>query len=417
MSPDISLASAAHRAHSDRQGNSAPSFSVQVVHTTQQLESHVPAWEALAKTSIEPNPFYEPWMLLPALAAFGKGREYRFVLVYRGPSRAREEAGIRQSRAHEEAENNPQLIGFFPFEVRRRYKRLPVRVLALWKHLHCFLCTPLVHRDFDMEAMRELFSWARRDAQAAGLLDFDPVHGDGPFAQLLAGFIQKEQVAAFTSEVAYRALLRPARACEDYLAAARSTGNRKELRRQRRRLSELGGLETKLLGPGDDGNQWIESFLELEGRGWKGQEGTALGASPVERTFFTDIARNAFARGRLQMLGLFLDGKPIALKCNFLVPPGAFAFKIAFDEAYARYSPGVQLELDNIENVHRSTDIQWMDSCATAQHFMINRLWRERRAIQSVLLSTGRATYDLVVGAMPLARIVRNLCRRIAPSR
>ena len=70
---------------------------------------------------------------------------------------------------------------------------------------------------------------------------------------------------------------------------------------------------------------------------------------------------------------------------NFLAPPGSFSFKIAYDEAYARFSPGVLLELDNLDLLARG-DIDWMDSCAAENHPMIDSLWGERRTIVRVSL-------------------------------
>ena len=111
------------------------------------------------------------------------------------------------------------------------------------------------------------------------------------------------------------------------------------------------------------------------------------------------------------MLGLHLNGRPIAMKCNFLASPGAFAFKIAFDESLSRYSPGVLLELDNIEQLHQSGLVRWMDSCAMAGHPMIDRLWSERRTLQSLALSTGRLSGDLAVAVVPLLRVLRRRLR------
>src|SRR6202171_4446139 len=42
-----------------------------------ELEGFQEAWQELAATSAEPNPFYEPWMLLPALRAFARSEERR----------------------------------------------------------------------------------------------------------------------------------------------------------------------------------------------------------------------------------------------------------------------------------------------------------------------------------------------------
>ena len=41
-------------------------MSVVVVDDLKSLEEHVAAWEDLAEQPLEPNPFYEAWMLMPA---------------------------------------------------------------------------------------------------------------------------------------------------------------------------------------------------------------------------------------------------------------------------------------------------------------------------------------------------------------
>jgi hypothetical protein len=131
--------------------------------------------------------------------------------------------------------------------------------------------------------------------------------------------------------------------------------------------------------------------------------------SEADRAYFRTIARNAHAQNQLQMLGIYLNDRPIALKCNFLTHDGGFAFKIAFDEAYAKSSPGVLLELDNIDELHRRPDLYWLDSCAIPGHFMINRLWKERRTIQSLVLATSRWTGNGVVGLLPMLRAAKRM--------
>jgi hypothetical protein len=104
------------------------------------------------------------------------------------------------------------------------------------------------------------------------------------------------------------------------------------------------------------------------------------------------------------MIALKLNDKPIAMKCNFLTRYGAFAFKIAFNEEFARYSPGVLLELENMHQINLMPEIEWMDSCAISEHFMINRLWTGRRTIETLVCSTGKGAADFLVSALPLIR-------------
>ena len=65
---------------------------------------------------------------------------------------------------------------------------------------------------------------------------------------------------------------------------------------------------------------------------------------------------------------------------NFLCPPGGFSFKTAFDEDYARFSPGVLLQQANLDLLD-NRQVEWVDSCAAPGHPMIDSVWRERRAL------------------------------------
>ena len=79
-------------------------------------------------------------------------------------------------------------------------------------------------------------------------------------------------------------------------------------------------------------------------------------------------------------------------------------FVFAFDEAYRAFSPGFLLEVENVRRLHQRPEVRWMDSCADAQHAMINRLWPGRRTMATVLFATGRAPGELLVALMPLLR-------------
>src|SRR5262249_37049195 len=209
-------------------------------------------------------------------------------------------------------------------------------------------------RDHAREALAALFEWARSDPRGAALINFDFVSGDGPFHQLLVDYLHDERNLHLVLESFNRALLRKRESAEAFLNAALSTGYRKEMRRLRKRLGEAGRLEARVLRAQDDLELWLEQFLQLEASGWKGRAGenSAIGLHEREIAFFREVTREAWRRRRLQMPGLFLDGRPIAMTVNFLAGDGGFHFKIAYDETLARFSPGVQLELDLIQHTH-----------------------------------------------------------------
>jgi len=372
-------------------------MSVVIVDDLTALEKHIAAWEDLAAAAIEPNVFYEPWMLMPALRAYGAGR-LLFALV-QTPDPAR-------------PLGPPLLCGFFPLELKDHFdgisKGLPLKTLCLWrKQEMIYLCAPLLRAGYGREALAAFFDWLGAGDHNCSLMEFGFVTGEGPFHHLLLDYLNRHLKFTHVTEAFTRALFRPAADAEDYLRSALGRFRRKEFRRLEKRLAETGRLEYTTLDPcagGDDVDAWVEEFLEFEAKSWKGQGGRALVCSETDRKYFVEIAREAFRRGRLMMLALRFNGRPIAYKVNFLSGDGSFAFKIAFDEEYARYSPGVLLELENIRLLHERTQIRWMDSCANPDRFMINQLWTDRRAIQTLVISTGKRQGDLVVAAIPLLK-------------
>jgi CelD/BcsL family acetyltransferase involved in cellulose biosynthesis len=186
---------------------------------------------------------------------------------------------------------------------------------------------------------------------------------------------------------------------EDYFNASMAAKKRKELRRQHKRLSESGTLRFHRYADDYKIDQWCDDFLALEQAGWKGREGSALACDPATASLFRIAMHGGSARGRVERLSLSLDGKPIAMLVNFLAAPGSFSFKTAFDEDYARFSPGVLLQHENLALLARN-DIAWSDSCAAADHPMIERIWREKRTIVRASIGIG-------------GNLRRSLCRQI----
>jgi hypothetical protein len=61
----------------------------------------------------------------------------------------------------------------------------------------------------------------------------------------------------------------------------------------------------------------------------------------------------------------------------------------------------VLIELENLKRVLGDPAIDWMDSCAVADHPMINSLWGERRSIVQITLPLSG----------PRRRLTHALCR------
>jgi CelD/BcsL family acetyltransferase involved in cellulose biosynthesis len=291
---------------------------------------------------------------------------------------------------------------------------LPIPVWRLWKHLHCFLCTPLIRPERARETLTALLQWASTGG-GAHLVDFSHVRGDGPFHDLLMEHADETGTLQCVRNRFPRALWKQGQALGDYLQNTLSTGVRKEYRRQRKRLGELGRLEFRTLQQHGEVDDWLEKFLHLEASGWKAREGTALGINSNERTYVREAAREGFARRQMLLQGLFLDGEPVAMLLSFLAGTGGFTFKIAYDEEFAKFSPGVQVMLEVLGCLHGDSRHAWMDSCAEPNHPMINRLWKDQRVIESVLVSTGTWLGDLLVSVNPACQWLTRRIRTFTP--
>lgn len=386
---------------SPRSASQQPEFWVETIHGVDALTAIRADWDELAANAIEQNPFYESWMLIEGVKCFGADVDLQFDLVWQ-----------RNPRPNQP----PYLVGLFPFERRRSFGGVPIRLRKAWQHKYLYYCVPLVRRGVANEVLHALFDSMSQGAQRATGIELHHLDIGGPFAQALLEVTSDRAAATYTVESYNRALIRPANSFDAYVNSAMTNHNRKEVRRLARRLSEIGVPEVRVLTAEEDLEKWLNHFLQMEAAGWKGREATALASDDVSRNYFKSIAQAAYVRGQLMLVGLFLNQQPIALKCNFLAGEGSFAFKIAFDEQFSRFSPGVQLELENVRLLHQMPNTKWMDSCAAQHHFMIGRLWQERRTITKVIVSTGRRIDNLAVGLLSGLSFARKAFRR-APDR
>lgn len=241
---------------------------VSVLHEPGELSALVPEWEALAAHALEPNPVYEPWMLLPALEAFAAGQELRFVVV-----RCRKE-----------------LAGLFALQYERRYRGLPVRALTSWRDPHCMLCVPLVRASRAPEVLKAFLEWVKT---TASVVELSHVAAEGPFHQALVDALNRNDHPSWVLDAYTRPLLCRASDADAYLRSALDGEQRRELRRREKRLAEAGALEHVVLRSKEELARWIDDFLALGAGGWKGRRGSALACSERNRRFAIEVFTGA----------------------------------------------------------------------------------------------------------------------------
>ncbi len=325
-------------------------------------------WDALALMASEPNSFLESWSLLPALANLDRESRVQ-LMIYR---------------------ENGRLAGLMPISRPARYYRYPLPHWQNWLHHNAFCGVPLVANGAEHRFWAALLASFDSKAAKALFLHLSHLPEGGTLAKTLESLAREQRRPFAVVHREERAMLQSGQAPEDYFEASVPARKRKELRRQHKRLSESGTLRFHRYCDDYRIDQWCADFLQLEHSGWKGREGSSLSSAPATAAMFRTSLHGGAARGRVERISLSLDAKPIAMQVNFLAAPGSFSYKTAFDEAYARFSPGVLLQRENLALLGRK-EISWSDSCAAAGHPMIDRIWRERRGIIRVNVGIGGA--------------------------
>jgi CelD/BcsL family acetyltransferase involved in cellulose biosynthesis len=340
-----------------------------------QLETIADEWRELAARALEPNVFYEPAFALAAASVFG--RETGAVLVWSGSAPRR-------------------LLGFFPARIETRRYGLKLPVVLGWAHAYAPLGVPLVERDAAEPVIAAWLAHLAAKAELPGLLLLPFLPEDGPFAAALDAVLRRAQMPTADFNRHRRALLAPAGDRSLYVEHALGSRKHKELRRIGRRLADTGAvLFTSAQEPSTVATA-LEDFFSLEASGWKGRAGTAAAGHEDLHRFIRTAAGGLAAEGKVSVDRILVDGRAIAATIVLRSGVGAWFWKIAYDETFARFSPGFMLTVALTDELLEDATIAHTDSCATADHPMIDRVWRERLAL-----------CDRLIGVRPQAPFVR----------
>jgi CelD/BcsL family acetyltransferase involved in cellulose biosynthesis len=314
-------------------------------------------WRELAARTLEPNVFYDPAFALPAAALFG--RDVGAALVWSG-------------------EKPRKLVGLFPTRVTQRRYGFVLPVLEGWTHAYGPLGTPLVAREAAEPVIAAWLAHLAGDGAMPGLLLLPLLTEGGLFAGALGASLRRLQMRHADIARHQRPLLSPGDDRDNYLEQAVSAHRRRELRRSVRRLAERGALLFAASREPAAVARDIEDFFALEAGGWKGERGTAAAQNDAVRAFMKTAIQALGAEGKVAINRVLLDGRAIAATITLRSGDGAWYWKTAYDQDYARYAPGVLLSAALTEDLAANSAIARTDSCAAPGNPILDDLWRER---------------------------------------
>ena len=315
----------------------------------------IAALDELAANSGGVNPFFEPEFLSASVDRLGEPGKRLMVLWERIG-----EASFAR-------------LAFPVIEEKIGFPRR--RVLRAWSHPFAPLATPLIDlRDAEESCMRFAKLLARLEPPNKLALVFEDFPVESPAAMMFRRALCEAGFTVMEAAAKTRAFLPSAggRPAGEFLPILTHPKRRRELARQRHKLEALGQVTFDKACDFESIIVRFEEFLLLETRGWKGRKGTSIHILRKTASFARQAVAAFADRGRAAIYSLRVDGHAIASLIVLRSLGRYYPWKIAFDEHYQAYSPGVQLF------IHASTDMLAQDGFTGADSLARERSWADR---------------------------------------
>lgn len=333
-------------------------------------------WQALAKRTLEPNPFFEPEYIL-ALADRRYGGEIMLLTVGSGTD----------------------LLALIP--LYRRRLRLGGFPVPTWS-APSVLGVPLLDRSCAIPALETALDYLSSRSAFRKVLSIPRAPVDGPVAVAIDRVSKNRPRATENGKVIRCPVVRRRRS-NTYLDETLHGRRRKNIHRQHSHLERLLGQKLHLQDYGGSRDA-VEKFLALEQSGWKGRAGTAMLCRPGAADWFRQVCAGFGAAGRLRLVSLDAGSTTVAMKCDVTAGGGLFNLKTAYNEAFARFSPGVLLEIEAVRVFHEENLYAFMDASSNYPKNPLVWLYPDGRLLADRALAVGGRTTRLVIRGLDLSR-------------
>lgn len=343
-------------------------------------------WEELASAAFAGNVFYEPWMAKAAM-------------------HLREAAGLTLLAVWQD---DTALAGILPLQAHTALDgRLRLGVQN-WEQRVRALGDPLIRAGCERAFWAAALDFLDRSPGIGGFLRLSTLAADSPSTRALMALLEEQGRRGYVTRRFERAQLLAGPDVQAYIAANIRKKVLKEQRRLRNRLADEGPLQFDRLPPDGDARAWADELFRLEMTGWKGRDGVAAAADPDVERAFRDVLCEAHRRGRLDFHRMRIGDKIVSMLANIETGNRAIQLKIAYDEAYASFSPGVLLEMAYLEYALDVRKLDQVDSCARPGHPMIDRIWVDRLPIVSLAIPFDRVSSRLLCAGQDFVRRARH---------
>jgi CelD/BcsL family acetyltransferase involved in cellulose biosynthesis len=320
------------RPYPARTSRSPGSFSATLAPATiHNLEELAPEWEVLANDHPNNEPFYQPYWFTAFARHFRTNSQQLHLLTVR---------------------KDALLRGVLPCVRTSNFLgRIPAKTLRVLSGIHScrtdFVCSTSEREEVALCAWKSL-----RYSTDWHVIEALNIPTGGAFELLLECAARDGYRVAYWPTLISPYLTLPAPESDPFAnCPQRYKSTRKGLDRYLRRLKQFG--EPRLKVHAEYSDELFDEFVALEGSGWKGRQGSAIRCTASTLGFYREIMQQASNLGQLMLSSLSVNDTPVAMELAFVVGNQYFSPKIAYDEKYARCSPGQLLAKYCIEELVR----------------------------------------------------------------
>ncbi|GCA47990.1 hypothetical protein KGO5_00406 [Sinorhizobium sp. KGO-5] len=350
----------------------------------------------LSNRAIEQNVFFTGRFLAPAMPRL-------------------EDRVIRLAVIRDQSEQRSRIRFLMPFSIEKPGFSIGATIIRAWSNPFGPLGTPLLDAEDAAETISNLYeALAAPSAGLPPVLVFPDIRLNGKFAQLARAVAIGENLPLTVTDTFSRPMLESLLDGPTYLREAVSPQRLRELKRQWNNLARQGSLAYNVARRPDEIRLRMEEFLVLEASGWKGRERSAMIMDRFRAAFAREAVNNLAEADSVRIHTLDLDGKAIATIVVLLMAGEAYAWKTAYDERYAKYSPGKLLVAELTEWHLDDANIIRSDSCAVPDHPVMSRLWQEREEMGTLVIGLAQnrdRDVRQVAAQLHLYRNTRNMAR------
>jgi CelD/BcsL family acetyltransferase involved in cellulose biosynthesis len=218
------------------------------------------------------------------------------------------------------------------------------------------------------------------------------VYMDGQAGRVLRTAALARDFPVYLTQPQSRAVLASDLDGDSYINSMFSSHHRRGFSRLLRRLGDFGTVSFNVARDRDSVFRRMEEFLLLEARGWKGRKKTALTSDRLQTAFARETINGLADRDMVRIMTLDIDGKAVASLLIMIEAGTAYTWKISYDEAFSAYSPGMLLMIEATKMLLDDPNVTNADSCAVPNHKMMDRVWAERRQLQTIVIGLGPQT-------------------------